>query len=469
MAKAWRPVWIIAKREVRDLFRDWRIIFPIAGLTLVFPFLMNFTARQILDFVRGYGANIVGERLVPFLMMIVGFFPLAGSLVIALDTFVGEKERGSIEPLLNTPLTDWQIYVGKLLAAIVPCLAGSYLGMGVYLSGLALQRVALPEWPLTVLILVLTSVQAVVMVSGAVVVSSQATSVRASNLLSGFIILPIALLVQGESVLMFWGTYATLWWAVLGLVVLSILLVRVGLAHFKREELLGREIDVLNFRWGWGVFRRQFTGGASNLLSWYLRVVPASVRGMSKAVLLTAIFGLVSLGIGVAQIQRFPLDLGGMDLGERLDQVMNFLPAFSAGSLLTIWVQNIRVQLIGLVLGIFSFGILGFVPILAGLGISGYLIGILTRNGVPLLAAVCGFFLPHSLFEIPALILATAAVFQFGVLLATDNPDKTIGEVSISALADWAKIMLGLVIPLLLVGAAVEAWVTPRIALLLLH
>ncbi len=469
MIEAVRPVWIIVKREVRDMFRDWRIIFPILGLTLLFPFLMNFTARQILDFVRGYGANIVGERMVPFLMMIVGFFPLSGSLVIALDTFVGEKERGSIEPLLNTPLKDWQIYVGKLLAAIIPCLAGSYLGMGVYSIGLALQGVPLPEFQLTALILVLTSVQAVVMVSGAVVVSSQATSVRASNLLSGFIIIPIALLIQGESVLMFWGTYATLWWAVFGLLVLSILLVRVGLAHFRREELLGREIDVLNFRWGWRIFRSQFIGGARNGAAWYLKVVPASVRKMKVAVLLTTIFAFLSIGLGVIQVQRFPLDLGGMDLGSRLDQAMSFLPIFSANSLLAIWAQNIRVQIIGLALGVFSFGILGFIPILAAMGISGYLIGVLSQNGVSILAAVGGFFLPHSLFEIPALVLATAAVFQFGVLLATNNSDKTIGEVSISALADWAKIMVGLVIPLLLVGAGVEAWVTPRIALLLLH
>ena len=87
------------------------------------------------------------------------------------------------------------------------------------------------------------------MVSGAVVVSSQATSVRAANLLASFIIIPSAFLIQGEAVMMFWGTNSTLWWAVVGLVVLSILLVRVGLAHFRREELLGREIDVLNIRW----------------------------------------------------------------------------------------------------------------------------------------------------------------------------------------------------------------------------
>jgi len=102
-----RPALVVANREVRDQFRDWRIIFPITALTLFFPFLMNFTAQEMLKFVEKYGASIIAERLVPFLLMIVGFFPISASLVIALESFVGEKERGSIEPLLNTPLKDW--------------------------------------------------------------------------------------------------------------------------------------------------------------------------------------------------------------------------------------------------------------------------------------------------------------------------------------------------------------------------
>ncbi|HWQ04951.1 MAG TPA: stage II sporulation protein M [Longilinea sp.] len=469
MADRFQPVWIIAKREIRDQFRDWRIIFPIVILTLGFPFLMNFTAQQMLNFVRGYGADIVGERLVPFLMMIVGFFPLSASLVIALDTFVGEKERGSIEPLLNTPLKDWQLYAGKLLAAIVPSLFGSFLGMSVYLGGLALQGVPLPEFELTILILLLTMVQAVVMVSGAVVVSSQATSVRAANLLSSFIIIPVALLIQGESILMFWGTFSTLWWTVFGLSMLSILLVRVGLAHFKREELLGREIDVLNFRWGWKTFRRQFAGGAKNLADWYLKAVPAAVKRMSPAILLTTIFAVIAVIIGILQLQRFPVKIAGLSLGNQLSQVMNLLPVFSAAPVLIIWLQNIRVQVVGLILGIFSFSILGFIPIFISMAISGYLVAMLVQNGVPALPLIVGLFLPHSIFEIPAIILSTSAVFQLGVLLATANPAKTVGEVWISALADWAKIIIGLVLPLLLIGAAIEAWITPRIALLLLH
>jgi len=40
------PALIVTRREVRDQFRDCRIIFPIVVLTILFPGLMNFTARQ---------------------------------------------------------------------------------------------------------------------------------------------------------------------------------------------------------------------------------------------------------------------------------------------------------------------------------------------------------------------------------------------------------------------------------------
>ena len=53
------------------------------------------------------------------------------------------------------------------------------------------------------------------MVSGAVVVSTQTTSVRAANLLASFIVVPMALLIQGESIVMFWARYDILWWVIL--------------------------------------------------------------------------------------------------------------------------------------------------------------------------------------------------------------------------------------------------------------
>src|SRR4030042_4375746 len=124
-----RRALIITRREVHCQLRDWRIVLPITILTLIFPFLANFTTNQILAFVQKYGANLLAERFIPFLLMIVGFFPISISLVIALESFAGETERRSIEPLLSSPLTDTQLYLGKLFASLLIPLVASYIGM----------------------------------------------------------------------------------------------------------------------------------------------------------------------------------------------------------------------------------------------------------------------------------------------------------------------------------------------------
>jgi len=98
--------WLVAKRELIDQMRDWRILLPMIILTLFFPYLMNVAARYTIDYVNQFGANLIAERLLPFLILVVGFFPVTVSLVVALESFVGEKERGTIEPLLSSPLED---------------------------------------------------------------------------------------------------------------------------------------------------------------------------------------------------------------------------------------------------------------------------------------------------------------------------------------------------------------------------
>ena len=467
MINSIRQALIVTRREVRDQLRDWRVIFPILTLTFFFPFLMNFTARQILDFVSRYGANIIGERMVPFLLMVVGFFPISVSLVIALESFVGEKERGSIEPLLNTPLENWQLYLGKLLSSIIPSLISSYFGMAVYLIGLQIKGIPLPDFNTLFQIVALTSVQAVMMVAGAVVVSTQATSVRAANLLASFIIIPAALLIQGESVVMFWGNSSTLWWVVFGVFVLSVLLVRVGLAHFHREELLGREIDALNLQWGLKHFWTSFKGEAISVINWYTVALRPALRILSLPAFLVTVIVVVSFFIGYAQIDRFSISLQDLsidDVNTRLIDMLNVWKDVPLLPIVSVWWQNVRVMLLALLLGIISLGILGVAPLIATVGIAGYLLAILQSSGLPVLTFAL-FVLPHGLLEIPAAILATASVLRLGALMATPVTGKTVGEVFIGGLAEWARIMVGVVIPFLFVAAAIEIWITPRIVI----
>ncbi len=466
-----RMAWIVTYREVRDQMRDWRIVFPVIALTVFFPSLMNFTARQAVSFVERYGAPLVAERLFPFLMMVVGFFPISISLVIALESFVGEKERQSIEPLLCTPLSDVQLYLGKLLASTAAPLFASYLGIAVYLIGVYRQAGWLPEPILLVQVLLLTTVQAVLMVSGSVVVSSQTTSTRAATLLASFIIIPVALLIEGESMVMFWARYNVLWWVILALLLITSLLVRAGIAYFNREELLGRELDEINLRWAWRVFLSGFRGQAHNLRDWYLKEVPTTLRALRLPALVAITSLAIGIAAGISQRQTFPLptemlrfDSLDSDFMDTL-RTMGFFSTFGVGA---IWLHNLRIIALASVLGVFSFGIMGLIILMLPLALIAYLAANLAANGISPIPFILGLVAPHALLELPAIVLSGVAILQVGAILGAPAEGKTVGESWLYALGRWAKLMLALVLPLFLGAAIIEVFITPHVALFLL-
>ncbi len=467
-----RMALVITRREVRDQLRDWRIIFPIVTLTLVFPYLMNFTARRAVNFVQKYDAPIVAERLIPFLLLVVGFFPISVSLVIALESFVGEKERHSIEPLLCSPLTDGQLYLGKLLAAMVPPLLASYLGILVYLIGVYTQIGWTPTPSLISQILLLTTVQAVLMVSGAVVVSSQTTSVRAANLLASFIIIPMAFLIQGEAIVMFWAQYNILWWAILGQVVITGLLIRTGVAYFNREEMLGRELDTINLGRAWREVRRGFTGQARSIVDWYRHELPAALWSLRLPLLASshrARSWVTSLAPAWQTNFACRLELLSFDtISKGFIEGLQAVRFYSTGGTLLVWLQNLRAVLIASLLGIFSFGVLGMLVLMLPLAIIGYVAANVSLAGHSALTFLVALVLPHGLFEIPAMLLAGAAILNLGATLTAPADGKTIGEAWLQALAKWAKIMIGVVLPLFLLAAFVEVFITPQVAVWML-
>ncbi len=466
-----RPALIVTRREIRDQFRDWRIILPILALTLFFPGLMNFTAREAVNFVAKYGADLIGDRLIPFLLMIVGFFPISVSLVIALESFVGEKERRSIEPLLSTPLTDLQLYLGKLFAVMLPPLLASYLGIGVYLFGVYRQVGWTPEPILLIQVVALTTVQSLLMVSGAVVISSQATSSRAANLLASFIIVPTAMLLIGESMIMFWARYHILWWAIFGQILIAGLLVRTGIAYFNREELLGRELDTLNLKWGWRVFWSAFTGEAESFFGWWRREIKATLMRLRLPALFVALTLVAATLIGVQQANVFelPPEIIALENLEKgfVEGVEGFeaVRFFAIQGVRWVWLHNLQVVLIATVLGLFSFGVMGLLVLMLPFVLIGYFTAIAANAGIPALTFLSAFVLPHGILEIPAILLAGAAIFRLGATLSAPAQGHTIGEAMLISLADWLKIVLVLVLPLLLGAAILEVFVTPMVAL----
>lgn len=468
---AWLPGTLsIARREIRDQLRDWRILAPIILLTLFFPLLMNFTARSAVSFVERYGADVIGDRLIPFLLMVVGFFPISISLVIALESFAGERERMSLEPLLATPLTNSQLYFGKIIASLFAPLGAAYLGITVYLVGLLLRLNWTPEPQLLVQVLLLTTAQSIVMVTGAVVISSQTTSVRAANLLASFIIVPVSQLIIGESLIMFWGRYHILWWIVVALVLVAAVLGRMGLHLFNREELLGREFDRFDFRWAWNCFRSGLVGQARSIGDWYRRLLTQTLWQARGPILImtAAVVAAFFVGRGIASQFTLPPELfEQVRIDQSLtDELASFGLMSGRGWLWVMW-NNLRAVVLASVLGAFSFGVVAVVLLMAPVGIIGYFAGNMTLAGQDPGQFLIALVAPHGILEVPAAILAGAAILQLGLAGLSLPHGSSLGASWLTALGRWARLSLGLVIPLLVAAAALEVFVTPRIALAL--
>ncbi|MCA9911115.1 MAG: stage II sporulation protein M [Anaerolineae bacterium] len=472
---------IITRREVRDSFRDWRIIAPIVILTFLFPGLAQFVAGRFAEFVAGYGADIIGERTIPFLLMIVGFFPISISLVIALETFVGEKERRSLEPLLSTPLSNTELYIGKMLAAMIPPLLSSYGGMLVYLASLVFGDLAWrPQGALVVQIILLTTVQALVMVTGAVVVSSQTTSTRAANLLASFIIIPVAMLIQGESAIMFLAPDAeapsgigALWAIIAGMIIVVILLLRVGNTIFNREELLGRMIDQINLKRSFQSIWRQVVAvdergtRAHNLFDWYRQGIPVSIKRIRSAILVASFVFLVAFAAGylLGTSPNWRLNLPS---GLPLDSVPGEMGAASQyfwgerPAIIGIVMQNWRILAAASILAIFSFGVGALLLTPAVYVVLGYLLSQIMQAGynpMPFMLAV----LTHGVIEIPVIVVATAAVLKMGAVVTRLPRGMTLGQAWTQALGDTIKLWLAVLLPGLFLAAFVEAYITPII------
>ena len=460
---------VLARREVRDTFRDWRILTPIIMLTLLFPALMNFTAGRMLNFVSEYGAEIIATQMIPFLLLVVGFFPMSFSLIIALEAFVGEKERKSLEPLLATPLTDPQLYLGKMVAVLALPLLSAYLGMTVYVVSLYFNIDYKVPAQLFAQAIMLTTVQGVIMVSAAVIVSSQTTSVRAANLLASFIIVPMALLIQAEAAALFWGNHFGLWWLFLALAITAVVLVRMGLHLFNREEMMGRDLDQIRLGWIMIQFRDRFTGKLENgrypnPIRWYKQtfaIIPQ--LGKSIGILMVAFVGALAIGIIMAHTYVMPPEIQAEFTGAKiasnlsdLEFMLGVLPGLIFG-------QNVRVLILAALLGVFTFGTLAILIFMLPWVIVGFAAGQFFLAGENPFLFVAGSILPHALIELPAILLSMAAALRWDITVIAPPPNTTLGEAFIAASADFGRVFVGLTIPMLFVAAYIEAYVTPQV------
>src|SRR5262249_16283275 len=160
---------------------------------------------------------------------------------------VGERERGTGEFLAHSPADTREIYLGKLIASLVPGYLTVILGFGAYslvvnlMVGPKIGSWFFPTASWWLLILILIPPFIALALSLVLRLSARVRSTAAAQQATGLITLPLILIAYGQSTGALMGRNALTFTLVLGIVVWFVALVSLatGLRSVKRQQLLG--------------------------------------------------------------------------------------------------------------------------------------------------------------------------------------------------------------------------------------
>ncbi len=470
----------IVQREIKDTLTDWRILLPIFILTIILPQLIIAPIRIAIQYVGDVSVII---RLIPFMMLLIGFIPASFSLIAALETFVGERERNSLEALLSMPISDNTLYLGKLISALLPPLMSALMAMTVFTLTLRVRFPDLFAEGLTfeyfVVVVMLITVKALVMVAAAVIISSHTTSIRAANLLASFVLLPTATMVQLEALLMIGQRWDMLWQAVIFLGVVAIALIRTGIGAFNREEILSREHEQLNLKHVNSTFRLflreyqpagfppdMYTGEPFTARRFYLKELPALLREyrLALAVALLSALGGLALGGYIGQTYQV------VALDRVLDAVGS-APDPGLRLVLFVFFNNLRVTLLSSVFSLFVFGAFSFLVPAVAFAQIGFVSSTLMERGGSWFALGDGsplqfmlsYVIPHGIIELPAALLCAAMGIRIGASLMSPPKGFSVGQNILWSLAQFFKVWLLVVLPMILLGSLIEGLISPLV------
>jgi uncharacterized membrane protein SpoIIM required for sporulation len=433
-----RKAALVARRDLRDAASELRLIAAMIALTIAIPVGSGSGIRALAIF--GGGTAVV-NRLSLVGAFFVVFIPASFSLVLALESFVGERERTTLEVLLSTPLREAEILAGKVAAVLAISLTLSYGGLLVY------SLVVFPGlgyFPLGILLaLALSTIcQVAAMVAGAVIISLNARTMRAANVMASFIILPMSVVLQVEAALILVGRVEFLW-AFAGLMILvAVVLLRMGFNGFSREALLSREVGFHNpLRRAWGAVRWSFHNrpGIAQLI--WLRRIPILIAATGFPIGAGAGYLAGSTSAISPTVVRPVLSslLKSSNNDGFVEQVIG------------IFAHNLVAFVLVAVLAILTLGLSGFVLTFA----PGFLLGFaaaLSSWSVALTGIV-----PNGLVEIPAAIVAGGLAIQIGATVIHMDSSGGWGSRVLVALTDYVRALRWLV-PALAVSAVLEVW-----------
>jgi len=233
-----------SSRRVRTIFvKDLREFRRNRSLTVtmgIFPVLFSVQPLvTVLTFSSSASSALRHEHV---LLYMLGIPALAPALVAAYS-IVGERQQGTLEPVLATPIRREELLLGKALAALVPSIAVAYLVFGLFLAcvelfaapAVASSLIRLPD---LLAQLVFTPLVAGWSIWTAMLISTRASDVRVAQQLAMVASLPSVAVIVLVALNVIPASLATAAVAAAALLLLNRLGLRLVSATFDRERLI---------------------------------------------------------------------------------------------------------------------------------------------------------------------------------------------------------------------------------------
>lgn len=126
---SWIRIRSVILKELRDFRRN---RFVIISMT-VYPLLFTVLPIAALFAIHTSAASAALDKRIGLSLTYLLIVPVVVPATISGYAIVGEREAGTLEPFLTTPIRPVELLLGKAIAILVPALAVAYLVFGLFL------------------------------------------------------------------------------------------------------------------------------------------------------------------------------------------------------------------------------------------------------------------------------------------------------------------------------------------------
>lgn len=183
---------------------------------------------------------ILNNIMPPFFLII----PIMASSVMAASSFVGEKEKQTLETLLYSPLSLRQLFQSKILAGLSVGMMISYSSFAAMLLVVEMEvffltgNLLLPAASWLAIMLLIAPAISLVAIAVTVRSSAKTQTIEEAQQRAVFLIFPILALLIGQFTGIILISAGLLWGVGIVLAALAILLVKGAAGNFTYEKLL---------------------------------------------------------------------------------------------------------------------------------------------------------------------------------------------------------------------------------------